>query len=156
VGDTGHPPEPEQAPPAAAPQPPRAAAVRADGGADPHAQFFAEPAQAPGEATAVALRVAPDGPVVRLTPGVVLRLGRESSPVARLCSDNVSRHHADIRLVGLRIEIVDTESTNGTFVNDERLPSGVPRQLAAGDTVCLGSDPPLRLDVVPEDVVDVR
>lgn len=48
----------------------------------------------------------------------------------------LSRRHARIRLVGSAVAIEDLGSTNGTFVNDERI-AGV-RELVAGDVVRFG------------------
>src|SRR5436309_3061215 len=50
----------------------------------------------------------------------------------------VSRVHARLELEHEQIAIVDLNSTNGTFVNGERLVPGQPRKLRAGDKICLG------------------
>jgi pSer/pThr/pTyr-binding forkhead associated (FHA) protein len=96
-------------------------------------------------AAPTALRVLPDGPVVPLTPGRVVPLGREASPIAHVCSDNVSRRHAEVRVEPDRLVVVDVGSVNGTFVNDRQIPTGVAHPVVAGDTLRLGSDPALRL-----------
>lgn len=49
----------------------------------------------------------------------------------------VSRNHAMLERRGRAVEIVDLNSENGTFVNDERVTR---RVLAEGDTVRLGED----------------
>jgi hypothetical protein len=142
-------PEPEPAP-AGAPGP-ATAPEGGPGGPDPHAAFLGAPAQQPsGVAAASAptvLRVLPDGPVVRLDPGHVVPLGREASPIAHVCPDNISRRHAEVRVEPGRLVVVDVGSVNGTFVNDRPLAPGEPHPVVAGDTVRLGSDPALRLAV---------
>src|SRR5579871_4869394 len=50
----------------------------------------------------------------------------------------VSRLHARLELDHEQIAITDLNSTNGTFVNGERLPSGQSRKLRAGDKINLG------------------
>src|SRR4051794_10308952 len=47
----------------------------------------------------------------------------------------VSRLHARLELEHEQIAITDLNSTNGTFVNGERLPPGLPRKLRAGDKI---------------------
>ncbi len=50
----------------------------------------------------------------------------------------VSRVHARLELDHEQIAIVDLNSTNGTFVNGERLQPGSPRRLHAGDLINFG------------------
>jgi pSer/pThr/pTyr-binding forkhead associated (FHA) protein len=50
----------------------------------------------------------------------------------------VSPHHAEMRLVGQGYCLIDLSSANGTFVNEQRLESGVPRPLNAGDFIRIG------------------
>ncbi len=71
-------------------------------------------------------------------------LGR--SPYCSIVVSNklVSRQHASIRLERGRLEISDLGSSNGTYVNDEKLQA--PQQLVARDVIRLGSD---LLEVVP-------
>jgi pSer/pThr/pTyr-binding forkhead associated (FHA) protein len=52
-----------------------------------------------------------------------------------------------VRVEPDRVVVVDANSANGTFVNDVRLSPGIAHELAAGDVLSLGSDPPLRLQV---------
>jgi hypothetical protein len=115
---------------------------------DPHAEFLAEgDARATG-VTDLALRL-PTGEVVRVAPGTSVRLGREASPIADVCPDNVSRHHADVRADSTRVVVIDAGSVNGTFLNDQRLPPGEPRPVLPGDTIRLAADPPFLLHVTP-------
>jgi serine/threonine protein kinase len=49
-----------------------------------------------------------------------------------------STRHAEIRPEGPSYAIVDLDSTNGTFVNDQRLPARSSRLLQAGDVIRVG------------------
>lgn len=60
----------------------------------------------------------------------------------------VSGRHAEITQAGGRFELVDHNSTNGTFVNDERITGR--QQLNPGDTVRFGyMGPQIRIDFAP-------
>lgn len=61
----------------------------------------------------------------------------------------VSRSHAILSVNDNACTIMDDESRNGTFVNGERLESGVPRRLSDGDTVRL-SDVDFVFEAIPE------
>ena len=50
----------------------------------------------------------------------------------------VSRRHARLELRGSRATVEDFSSTNGTYVNDKRMPVGVRWRLRAGDRLRLG------------------
>ncbi|MCD6118453.1 FHA domain-containing protein [bacterium] len=50
----------------------------------------------------------------------------------------VSRSHAEIEISDDGIAIIDLGSTNGTFINDERLSEGERRELIAGDFLKFG------------------
>jgi DNA-binding winged helix-turn-helix (wHTH) protein len=50
----------------------------------------------------------------------------------------VSRLHARLELDHEQITLIDLNSTNGTYVNGERLPPGQPRRLRAGDKISFG------------------
>src|SRR6476619_5018734 len=63
-------------------------------------------------------------------------IGRHEGDVA-LDDGEVSRRHASLSFDGSTVTVQDLGSTNGTFVNDERL-SG-PRQLAPGDRLRVGT-----------------
>jgi hypothetical protein len=96
--------------------------------------------------TVVAVLRGPDGRVVPLQPGDRLVVGRTpDSPLARLCNDNISFRHAEIYVDGRSVVVVDTNSTNGTFVDDQRLAPSVPRVLTRSAALRLASDPPLCL-----------
>ncbi|MGH2804437.1 MAG: FHA domain-containing protein, partial [Thermoleophilaceae bacterium] len=63
-------------------------------------------------------------------------VGREGCDIT-LGDPDVSRRHAEIRLEDDGVSIEDLGSTNGTYVNGERI--GAPRRLQDGDEVKLGS-----------------
>ncbi len=89
---------------------------------------------------------------VRLQTGDRLQIGREVGPLTDLCTDNVSGDHAEINVGSGCLEIRDTGrdrrgSTNGTYVNGERLQPNVAVQLQDGAVVTCGTDPPLTIRV---------
>jgi pSer/pThr/pTyr-binding forkhead associated (FHA) protein len=72
-----------------------------------------------------------------------LRIGRSDANQIQLAAPSVSRQHAQLLWNGERWCIEDLGSANGTFVNDQRIPFGVPHPLRHHDRIRLGS-----LDVV--------
>jgi predicted component of type VI protein secretion system len=75
-----------------------------------------------------------EGREIQATPDAVI--GREGTDIV-LQDPEVSRRHAAIRVQGDTVAIEDLGSTNGTFVNDERI-EGL-RQLSDGDVVRFGN-----------------
>ena len=65
----------------------------------------------------------------------LLRLGRDASSTIHLHDTEVSRHHAELRQVETDYLISDLNSSNGTFVNGQRIHQ---HQLQSGDQVQLG------------------
>jgi ribosomal protein L40E len=89
---------------------------------------------------------------IRLQSGDRLQIGREVGPLTDLCTDNVSGDHAEINVGAGCIEIRDTGrdrrgSTNGTYVDGERIQPSVAVQLQDGAVISCGSDPPLTIRV---------
>ncbi len=77
-----------------------------------------------------------DGPLtLRLVSGVSKTVGR--APVVDFILDAalVSRRHCRITARDDRLEVEDLSSTNGTFVNDQRVDKG---ELRAGDRLRIG------------------
>ena len=85
--------------------------------------------------------VLPDGRRIRPSATPIV-LGRDPGCDVVLNDPNVSRHHAQIALIGEDLVVTDMNSTNGTTLN------GVPISSAtavAGDVIAIGTS---RLDVV--------
>jgi ABC transport system ATP-binding/permease protein len=81
-------------------------------------------------------------PTVHL-PGPVVRLGRSPSADLVIPGAEISANHAKLVLRDGELVVFDTESKNGTFVNDRRVPRA---KLRPGDVVRLGpSGPPLHI-----------
>lgn len=90
------------------------------------------------------------------TPGVVfplegeqLTIGRDSSNSVAINDAEVSRKHARLTFQGGKFVIDDLGSTNGTFVNGQRLVG--PVVLKAGDVVSLGEQIVLMYDAINAD-----
>ena len=101
------------------------------------------PPAAPAASQVLAL-VLPDGREVRLE-GDVLTLGRDRTSDIPLADNMVSRRHARLRVSPQGVEVEDLGSTNGTFVNGQRLAPAVARRLQAGDRLGLGTKLVLRV-----------
>lgn len=78
----------------------------------------------------------PSGPTV-LGPAV-LTIGRTADNQLVVNDPKASSHHAEMRPSGQGYSIIDLDSTNGTFVNNQRLDRNVPRPLANGDRIRIG------------------
>lgn len=90
------------------------------------------------------------------TPGVTfplegdqLTIGRDSSNGVAINDAEVSRRHSRLSFQGGKYVIEDLGSTNGTFVNGQRLAG--PVVLKAGDVVSLGEQIVLMYDAVNMD-----
>jgi hypothetical protein len=81
---------------------------------------------------------AADGKSIPLAEGVT-KVGRGEGNNIQLDELKVSRFHAELKAAGNRLEVADLGSTNGTFVNGERLTPQQPRTLNPGDDVCFGA-----------------
>ncbi len=75
-----------------------------------------------------------------------MTIGRVAPADTVIPLDSVSRSHARITRVGVAYTVQDLGSSNGTFVNGERI-SGSPRSISNGDVVALGGDVEFRLTV---------
>jgi predicted component of type VI protein secretion system len=75
----------------------------------------------------------------------IVTVGRSPDTTLAFATERgVSSRHAEIRIDAERIELVDNNSTNGTFVNDERVTQ---RELKPGDLVRFGyMGPVVRID----------
>ena len=75
----------------------------------------------------------------------VLTIGRTADNQLVVNDPKASSHHAEVRpseqsydKSGTYYSIIDLGSTNGTFVNNQRLDRNVPRPLANGDRIRIG------------------
>jgi hypothetical protein len=85
---------------------------------------------------APALLFAPPLPPVRLEEGREAVLGRGETCEVRVDSSQASRRHAAVRAEGDQVRVRDLGSTNGTFVNGERVEGE--RALVPGDRIEVG------------------
>lgn len=76
-------------------------------------------------------------PPQRVPPDAPLTIGRQPDCDFPLRRGDVSRRHAEVRFCDGAYWLHDLGSTNGTFVNGQRL--AAPRALAPGDRVEIGS-----------------
>ncbi len=80
-----------------------------------------------------------NGPFGQTTLGAgVVTIGRAPDNQLSLNDGQASSHHAEIRPGGQGYILIDRGSTNGTFVNEQRIDSNVPRPLNAGDRIRIG------------------
>jgi hypothetical protein len=78
-------------------------------------------------------------------------IGRDESSDIVLDAPAVSRRHACIILERPNIYIEDVGSTNGTFINDQRLAEGERYRLRRDDVISLGSEVQLSIDLEDDD-----
>jgi hypothetical protein len=90
------------------------------------------------------------------TPGLVIDLSKSELTIGRDLGNDVvindvevSRRHVQLQLLGGRYRMEDLGSTNGTFVNGQRLMA--PYTLVPGDQVSLGENVSLIYEAVPFD-----
>jgi molecular chaperone DnaK (HSP70) len=81
--------------------------------------------------------VSADGKETPICSGVT-KIGRGEGNEVQIDDLKASRFHAEIHTAGEELEVVDLGSTNGTFLNGERLPPHQPVKLAAGDEIIFG------------------
>jgi len=77
----------------------------------------------------------PDAVTFRVAPGSIKTLGR--APRADFVVDAalVSRLHCRLEVTESRIDVIDLDSTNGTFVNGKRVDRG---RIQSGDLLQVG------------------
>ena len=79
------------------------------------------------------------GQRVALEPGAgIVRLGRAADNDAIIANQRVSRYHAQLRWVESTWLVYDLDSTNGTWVDEQRVFPSQPRALALGGVLRLG------------------
>ena len=69
----------------------------------------------------------------------ILTIGRAANNLLVLSDQQASSHHAEVRPDAQGYVIVDLNSTNGTYVNEQRLAPQVPRPLMNGDVIRIGA-----------------
>ena len=75
-------------------------------------------------------------------PGTRIVIGKMLGAVdLRIECDTVSRKHAEIIKEGRNYYITDLNSTNGTFINGQRIQGGVKQELSDGDHIMLSDVP---------------
>ncbi|HEY0752913.1 MAG TPA: FHA domain-containing protein [Ktedonobacteraceae bacterium] len=83
-----------------------------------------------------------NGPLGRTTLGQgVLRIGRAADNALVITDQQSSAYHAEVgpSFGGNDYQVTDLGSTNGTFVNEQRLQPNAPRLLSTGDTIRIGA-----------------
>ena len=108
-------------------------------------QEYLRPREQTGPISPTVLRLSFPTGNVEVPAGTALLLGRDpaESLVAAAFADyeNVSRRHATVTVDdGGHASIRDENSTNGTFVNGDRVLPGIAVRLADGDIVRLAAD----------------
>jgi pSer/pThr/pTyr-binding forkhead associated (FHA) protein len=69
----------------------------------------------------------------------ILTIGRAADNMLVLPDQQSSSHHAQVQPDAQGYAITDLNSTNGTFVNEQRIPSQVARPLISGDVIRIGT-----------------
>jgi hypothetical protein len=96
-----------------------------------------------------------------LLSGEAITIGRAVENDIVITSKRVSREHACVRREGWRVVLEDLDSTNGTYLNDERVFAPIELRdqdrVAIGDVVLIFHDPDItfRDTIFPELEVDV-
>ncbi len=79
------------------------------------------------------------GPAGRVTLDTgVLTIGRIPENKLVITDPKSSSRHAELRPDGSGYSVVDLGSTNGTFINEQRLVPQTPQRLRPGDTIRIG------------------
>jgi len=81
--------------------------------------------------------VSAQGDELRLRLGVTT-VGRGEENDLQVDDPKASRLHAELHATIDKLELVDLDSSNGTFVNRERLAANLPQALKAGDEIFFG------------------
>lgn len=80
----------------------------------------------------------PPLPPVEVTPDQSVVIGRSSECGFAIPADDVSRRHSEVLFAGDRFSVRDLGSTNGTYVNGQKIDGD--RPLSSGDRIELGSN----------------
>jgi hypothetical protein len=82
---------------------------------------------------------AESGKVYKLKQGAN-KIGRDEGSDVQILVSRISRLHAEMRVEGERVSVVDLDSTNGTFVSGKRIVSNYNHLLPPGEVVQFGSE----------------
>lgn len=105
----------------------------------PYCPTCGHPQQSKQDDPHLVLQIAAQAPqIIRL--GQVLQIGRDPSNDLVLSRGPVSRHHACIVAQSGQYYVRDLESTNGTYVNNQRLAAHTPYLLNPGDVIRIGDE----------------
>ncbi len=88
------------------------------------------------------MEAALNSPLGRTVLGQVpLKIGRAPDNTLVISDPQASSHHAEVApgFGGTSYQITDLNSTNGTFVNEQRLPPNMPHPLSSGDVIRIGT-----------------
>jgi hypothetical protein len=130
------------------PQPDANSSVEPESGSTPPADESASPF----DTCEVTATIRAGGRPFPLSPGERVLLGRNpASPISSLCTDNVSYDHAELYFEDQELFVVDTYSTNGTYIAGTRLQPGMPHRLHGVVTISLASTPRLDVEVETSD-----
>lgn len=66
------------------------------------------------------------------------KVGRDKSNHWHINREKLSRFHAEVKLIADELQVVDLNSTNGTFINDEKLAPEKEYKLSPGDRLRFG------------------
>ena len=81
------------------------------------------------------------GKIFTLTEGRYMTLGRSSScDISFPQSSNVRGTHCRIEVKGGRVVVTDLNSTNGTYVNKKRMPTGQVQSVSSGSVIYLANE----------------
>ncbi|UCC89858.1 MAG: FHA domain-containing protein [Anaerolineales bacterium] len=75
----------------------------------------------------------------RMTPNMTIKAGRDPECDLVIEAQAASRFHADFIFTGQELHVVDHQSTNGTFVNGNRVPPEKRASLEINDRVRIGT-----------------
>ncbi len=106
------------------------------------------PGATPKKAILTVLRGPEVGRVLTLPVGQVITFGRADDCTYRFEESGMSRVHARVMSIGGQFIVSDAGSTNGTFVNDQRISS--PEPLRGGERVQFGTSLTLNFLLVDE------
>ena len=112
---------------------PQCSTEHAEGGCPGGADEAVTPAPMPGISPRVVLK---EDPATEFALGASSVLGRGATAAVRLQDREVSRRHSQIDLVDGRYMLSDLGSSNGTYLNGQRL--AAPAALQDGDEILIG------------------